>query len=385
VRTATIATILLAGLLGAGAGQAQLWRGPAAIEIEAKDQKRGPVAGGEVKLVCRGIEPADGPPPVTLDSKGRAVVGGLAEGKWHVEVSKDSYMTFQADLDVRSDRKPKILSTLQLNVPHAIHMMDVLFYKGKAAPEAHTAIAAAPPPAVEHRRPVSPPPPPAPAPEPAPEATVQTTAQPAPHMEPVTKPVVPREPPAPAPAPEPAPVTPPPATQPAMPPPAAAPAPPAPVVKAPPPPAPQPSAAAAPPASVRRRSYDDRNCFECKPGESSLSMEAVVAPGSEGCGAGVRDLLAKPAAAGQPAGCRVLRLTLPAGARYTGYRYGVEEGTEELDCQAGKDCPGGGRWPLEPALARSASGTTVAAAFEGNAAVTKERHAVFTVYYTAGK
>ncbi|HEX3530297.1 MAG TPA: hypothetical protein VH988_24815 [Thermoanaerobaculia bacterium] len=371
MRTATIATILLAGLLGTGAGQAQLWRGPAAIEIEAKDQKRGPLAGGEVKLVCRGIEPADGPPPVTLDSKGRAVVGGLAEGKWHVEVSKDSYMTFQADLDVRSDRKPKILSTLQLNVPHAIHMMDVLFYKGKAAPEAHTAIAAAPPPPpVEHRRPISPAPqapPPPPAPAAAPEATVPTTTQPAPHIEPVTKPVVPREPPAAAP-----PATPPPTP------------PPAPAVVAPPAPAPQPSAAPTSPASVRRRSYDDRNCFECKPGESSLSMEAVVAPGAEGCGAAVRDLLAKPAA-GPPAGCRVLRLTLPAGARYTGYRYGVEEGTEELDCQAGKDCPGGGRWPLEPALAKSASGTTIAAAFEGNAAVTKERHAVFTVYYTAGK
>lgn len=356
MRTATIATILLTGLLGAGAGQAQLWRGPAAIEIEAKDQKRGPVSGGEVKLVCRGIEPADGPPPVTLDSKGRAVVGGLAEGKWHVEVSKESYMTFQADLDVRSDRKPKILSTLQLNVPHAVHMMDVLFYKGKAAPEQ---VAAAPaPPAVEHRRPTPPPPappppPPAAAPTPAPEATVETTAKPAPHIEPVTKPVVPREPP-------PVPTTAPPAPAPTL----------------------QPSVAPAPPSTVRRRSYDDRNCFECKPGEASLSVEAVVEPGAEACGAAVRDLLAKPA--GSPAGCRVLRLTLPAGARYTGYRYAVQEGTEELDCQAGKDCPGGGRWPLEPALAKSASGTAVTAAFEGNAAVTKERHAVFTVYYTSG-
>jgi len=366
VRTATIATILLAGLLGAGAGQAQLWRGPAAIEIEAKDQKRGPVSGGEVKLVCRGIEPADGPPPVTLDSKGRAVVGGLAEGKWHVEVSKENYMTFQADLDVRSDRKPKILTTLQLNVPHAVHMMDVLFYKGKAVPEAPAAVAAKPvPPAPEHRRPTPPPPP-----EPAPEPTVQTATQPALHIEPVTKPVVPREPP-------PAPVAP------AAPPsPAAPPAP----SMAPPPapaPAPQPSAAPAPPSTVRRRSYEDRNCFECKPGESSLSVEAVVAPGAEGCGAGVRDLLAK-SAGSPPAGCRVLRLALPAGARYTGYRYAVQEGTEELDCQAGKDCPGGGRWPLEPALAKSTSGTAITAAFEGNAAVTKERHAVFTVYYTAG-
>jgi hypothetical protein len=352
VRTATIATILLAGLLGAGAGQAQLWRGPAAIEIEAKDQKRGPVSGGEVKLVCRGIEPADGPPPVTLDSKGRAVVGGLAEGKWHVEVSKESYMTFQADLDVRSDRKPKILSTLQLNVPHAVHMMDVLFYKGKAGP----------------------------APVPAPETTVQAAPQPAPHIAPVTKPIVPREPP-PAPAPVPVPAAPPSTPEPAPAP--VAPAAPAPAMTPPPAPAPQPSAPPAPPSSVRRRSYEDRNCFECKPGESSLSVEAVVAPGAEGCGAGVRDLLAK-SAGSPPAGCRVLRLTLPAGARYTGYRYAVQEGTEELDCQAGKDCPGGGRWPLEPALAKGAFGTAIAAAFEGNAAVTKERRAVFTVYYTTG-
>jgi hypothetical protein len=154
---------------------------------------------------------------------------------------------------------------------------------------------------------------------------------------------------------------------------------------APPPapvPAPQPSAA---PASVRHRSYEDRTCVECKPGESSLSAEAVVPPGSEGCGEGIRNLIARTADAGLPAGCRVLRLTLPAGTRYTGYRYEVQEGNDQLDCQAGKDCPGGGRWPLEPAMTKGAAGTTVTAAFESSAAVTRERHAVLTVYYTAGK
>ena len=136
MRTATIKTTflltgLLSGLFSATAGQAQLWKGPAALEIQAKEQKGGSVAGGQVKLVCRSIEPPDGPPPVTLDAKGRAIVSGLAEGKWHIEVSRESYMTYQADIDLRSDRKPKVLTTLQLNVPRAVHMMDVCFRSKK--------------------------------------------------------------------------------------------------------------------------------------------------------------------------------------------------------------------------------------------------------------
>lgn len=369
--TAMTASILLAGLLAAGAVQAQLWRGPAALEIEAKDQKRGPVAGGEAKLVCRCVQPADGPPPVTLDAKGRAVVSGLAEGTWHVEVSKDGYMTYQADLDVRRDRKPKTLSTLQLNVPHAVHMMDVLFYRGKAAPDAMAAAPAAPAP--ERRRPAPP----------APETQAETALKPASTVERVIKPVVTPEPSPPAPpAPATAPATPPsPAPSPRAMPPQPVPAPPRPA-PASPAPVPQPSAA---PTPMRHRSYEDRTCVECKPGESSLSAEAVVPPGAEGCGEAVRNLLARPGDAGLPAGCRVLRLTLPAGTRYTGYRYDVQEGNDQLDCQAGKDCPGGGRWPMEPAMTKTAAGTTVTAAFESSAAVTRERHAVLTVYYTAGK
>jgi hypothetical protein len=370
VRTATIATtILLAGLFGAGAGQAQLWRGPAALEIEAKDQKGGPVAGGQAKLVCRSIEPADGPPPVTLDGKGRAVVSGLAEGKWHVEVTKDGYMTFQADLDVNRDRKPKTLSTLQLNVPHAVHMMDVLFYKAKPSPEA---LAAVPEPRPEPRRPAAPAPrptPPAPVPEPAPAPPVEIPAATAPTPAPEPAPAAPRpaapEPPRPAPAPP----------VPAPPPPNPVPAPSAMA------PTPAPTAAPTAPYSVRRRSFEDRTCFECKPGESALSLEAVVPPGAEGCGAAVRDLLTRTGDTGLPAGCRVLRVSLPAGTHYTGYRYEIQEGGDGLDCQAGKDCPGGGRWPLEPALTKSTAGTTIAAAFEGGPGVTRERHAVLTVYY----
>jgi len=133
---------------------------------------------------------------------------------------------------------------------------------------------------------------------------------------------------------------------------------------------------------VRRRSYEDRTCVECKPGEAAVSVEAAVPPGAAGCGTAVRDLLAG-SGADLPAGCRVLRVTLPAGVRYTGYRYEVQDGGEGLDCLAGKDCPGGGRWPLDPVLDRKAAGTTVASAFESGPAVTRERHAVLTVYYRA--
>lgn len=365
MRTATITTtILLTGLLGAVAGQAQLWRGPAALEIQAREQKGGSVAGGQVKLVCRSIDPPDGPPPVTLDAKGRAIVSGLAEGKWHVEVSREGYMTYQADLDLRRDRKPTVLTTLQLNVPRAVHMMDVWFTRAKSVPApAMAATEPAPAPAPRQAEP----PRPAPA---RPVITAPETPAPAPAPAPAAPPApaVPA-PESPAQAPTPAPQAPAPKVQPVTPPAASV---------------PPPAAFAVPAPTVRRRSFDDRTCFECKPGEASLSVEAMVPGAVEGCGSGVRDLLSRPGDA-LPAGCRVLRVTLPEGMRYTGYRYEVQDGGEELDCLAGKDCPGGGRWPLDPVVTKGAVGTTVAAAFESGPAVPRERHAVLTVYYTAGK
>jgi hypothetical protein len=85
--------------------------------------------------------------------------------------------------------------------------------------------------------------------------------------------------------------------------------------------------------------------------------------------------------AGLPEGCAVLRLSVPPGSRYTGYRYEIQERSGSVDCLAGRDCPGGGRWPADPALVRSASGTTVSAAFE-NPGTGSERRAILTIYYT---
>ncbi len=397
MRKPTILLTLL-GLLWASGAAAQLWRGPAALEVRADGQRGKSIAGAEVKLTYLALEPPDGPAPVKVDSKGRAVVGGLAEGLWRVEVSQEGYMTFQAEVEVRQDGKPDVVSTLQLNVPNAVHMMDVRFAKARSAPAAMAPTPAASAPA----RPA----PAAPAPSrPVAEAPSSPTPTPvAPPAQPA--PVRPEPTPAPSPAAEPVPARPEPTSAPpstpapqssapraeAPPiPPARAPEP-APPVPAPVPrveplvPAPTPAPTPEPPApTVRRRSAQDRTCFECKPGESALSVEEVVPAGEAagGCGQGIQDLLRNAdGAAGLPAGCRMLRIDLPAGLRYTGYRYEVQEGEQTLDCLAGRECTAGaGRWPIDPVLARSAAGTTITAAFEARGS-SRERRAVLTVYYS---
>jgi hypothetical protein len=393
LRIAAFLTLL--GCAFVSAARAQIWQGPTSLEIKAEG--KGSLAGAKVELLYLALDPPAGPPPVSLDSKGRTVVGGLAEGMWRVSVSREGFMTYQAEVDVRRDEKPELVATFQQNVPGAVNMMKVKIARAKPTGPS----VPPPPPQIAERpapRPSEPPPAPAPAaPRPEPE--------PAPRTPPVSE-----RPTPPAPAPAPAPATPAPATpapqaptpRPAPPDadqgpivepdPSAKPVPPQPVPPsrvplpqtAPPqpaPPQPAPPAPAAPGGSVLRRSYADRTCYECKPGESSLSVERVVAAGV-GCGPVVRDLLAHSGdPAGLPEGCAVLRLTLPAGARYTGYRYELQERSGSVDCLAGRDCPGGGRWPVDPALVRSEAGTAVSAAFE-NPGTGDSRRAILTVYYT---
>lgn len=386
-RAATLFAFLVLALVSTA--NAQLWQGPAALEIRAEGQGRD-AAGGTVELVYLNLDPPAGPPPVTLDNRGRATVGGLAEGMWRVSVSREGYMTYQAEVEVRRDDKPELVATFQQNVPGAQRMMKVRINRarptGDAAPPQ---IAQRPAPAPAPRE--TPPPPrrapepePVPEPEPEPEETPAPTQTPAPAPDPTPAP--------PAPRPEATPQTPP--SSPAVPEPEQPrprpepePAPPAPSTPAPTPapsvePAPAPAPAVPPTSTVRRRSYADRTCYECKPGESSLSVERVVQAGT-GCGTGVRDILAgnwQPAA-GLPAGCGVLQVTLPPGVRYTGYRYEAQGRSEPADCMAGQDCPGGGRWPVNPVVQRGDSAITVSAAFE-NPGTGDERRAVLTVYYT---
>ena len=132
------------------------------------------------------------------------------------------------------------------------------------------------------------------------------------------------------------------------------------------------------------RSAKDRTCPDCQPGESALSTEAVVTSGGDGCGSVVSSL--KSGSVGElPAGCHVLRLTLPAGAKYSGYRYEIQDGGDSFDCPAGRDCPGStGRWPVDPIVVKDPQGTVVLAPFESGTAQS-ERRAVLTVYFKPGR
>lgn len=422
-KATSVLMLLLAVLsvISARPARAQLWIGPAAIEVRAEDQGKA-AAGAEVLLEFLDMEPPSGPAPVKLDSRGRAVIGSLAEGRWRVEVSRQGAMTYRAEILVRQGSKPDLVNAVQHNVPGAVSMMEVRLAKARGGagvppPPREIAVAPAPrapeipapsrpqpapaePSAVEQPTvevtpveptpaPATPPARPEPEPQPEPQQSVPISAaeplRPAPVPAPATPPARPAPTPTPRepePAPAPAPRTPLPAPQRPTPAPAPAPAPSTPPVQAAPvPPAPSVPQPALP---VRRRSFQDRTCEECKTGESSLTVEVAVPPaaGATGCGDGLRQVLMQRDAAGLPAGCRMLRVELPQNVRYVGYRYEVQDGGASSDCQAGKDCPAqGARWPMDPLLFRDGAGrTTVSTAFE-NLSPDRERRAVLTVYY----
>ncbi len=143
--------------------------------------------------------------------------------------------------------------------------------------------------------------------------------------------------------------------------------------------------AALPEPKLQRRAYSSRNCLECKAGEEALSVEVEVPAGSAPCGDGLearlRERDSAKAEAGLQGSCRLLRIVLPPEARFTGYRYEVEEGGASRDCRAGADCPVGAcRFPLDPGIRRGPAGTAFTAAFE-NSSPDRPRRAIFTVYY----
>ncbi len=368
--------ILLLLLLASPAAYAQLWSGPAAVEIQVEDQKGAPVPEAALKLVYKGVDPKDGPPPLATDAKGRANVSGLAEGPWQLEVSREGFMTYIAEVNVRTKGRPTLEEALVLAGSGALRSMKVRITRGRpaAAPPREPAPVA---PVIAER--------PAPAPRPAtPRPATPRPAEPRPQIEPpaaepapaaAPKPTVPAEPAQPkiqpAPAPAPAPVTPPAPTPP-----------PARLPKAPPdvettPPTIPPIHPSQP---VRMRSSKDRTCPDCQPGESALSTEVVVTSGGEGCG-NVLSTLKSGVFGELPAGCHVLQVTLPAGAKYSGYRYEIQDGKDSFDCPAGKDCPGSsGRWPVDPIVTKNPEGTRVLAPFESGAGE-RERRAVLTVYF----
>ena len=87
---------------------------------------------------------------------------------------------------------------------------------------------------------------------------------------------------------------------------------------------------------------------------------------------------------GLGAGCRVIAVELPAGARFTGYRYEAQSAGLAADCLPGRGCPAGGcRFPNEPVLRQEGNRTVLLVAFESTAP--DLRRAVVAGYSTYNK
>ncbi len=380
---------------------AEVWRGPSSLEVQIQDSSGKPVEGAQVRLLYQALEPKTGPNPVSTDDKGEAYFFSLAEGWWALEVTKEGALTIHSEFVLSGEKKPAVLSTFQENTPGASQTLQVRIGRprpGRSAgataggPQVVPKPAAVPPPTSP---PATPPVPAEPIAPPTPEPTPIQAAAPTPPPSPVPVSPPPAEPiplKLPEPTPVPLPVSPPPTPPTPAPsvtaPPVPAPAP-APVPEAIPAPAPAPvPAPALPEPKAQRRSYAERSCIECKAGEEALSIEIAVPPGSAPCGDGLDSRLRErdPAKAetGLPPSCQLLRITLPPEARFTGYRFEVEDGGASRDCRAGADCPlGTCRFPLDPGIRKGPTGTTFTAAFE-NTSPDRERRAIFTVYFAPG-
>ncbi len=128
--------LALAAALILGAGDApsfaQSGGGDAAFAVRVTDDEGTPISGAQVLAQASEAGAPGGPPPVTTDELGQAVVGGLAEGEWFVEVSHPSYMLFAAYVDLRAGKKPQVGFSSQVNTETSWEPMTVKFFKASA-------------------------------------------------------------------------------------------------------------------------------------------------------------------------------------------------------------------------------------------------------------
>jgi hypothetical protein len=168
-----------------------------------------------------------------------------------------------------------------------------------------------------------------------------------------------------------------------------------------------------PPISDRRtlRSYKDRTCFECKPGEWSVASTvsagaADLAPCASVPEARLRKLMTEMTNAqgdrlagyGGPlpetipdlapelqpllsGSCRLVAVVLPQGARFTGFRFQASDQRDGGDCLGDQECAvGSARWLFNPGIAKSSGATVVFSDFQ-NTGPTRERTATLIAYF----
>jgi len=145
-----------------------------------------------------------------------------------------------------------------------------------------------------------------------------------------------------------------------------------------------PAAPSAPAAPRPAQRAIERDCGECRSGESGQTV-AISLAGGQACPEGLRDRLADAAETDLsaivgtlPEGCAVLRIDLPAGSRFSGFRYQAQVGDGiPSDCLPGQGCRVGGcRFVGAPVVRREGASTTLLAIFEAR----EPRSGLLTVY-----
>ena len=161
----------------------------------------------------------------------------------------------------------------------------------------------------------------------------------------------------------------------------------------------------APPPPPPLRAQSLGNCTECGPTEWAATAERIVqpGPGAAACAdvaAATQPALAAMAGAATPdtasfagpltalvgegdptAGCGVVAVALPNGARYVGYRYEVFDGTSRGQCAADRPCTlAQARWTGHPKVERGGARTLVWGVFE-NGTTDRDRRARLTVFF----
>jgi len=376
LRTALFAVVTLLAL-GSTPLAGQPWAGVAALGVEVKASGK-PVVGAQVDLFFLADPQHAGPQQVTSDERGEARIYGLAEGRWFVRIRHPEYLTYEAEVDLSTSRKPEEGMVSRRKEGASLQTNKVRFFKVESGPgpgaaaTAHSRTQRVPRP--------SPPTPAGPGPVPQAEGSDRTSIpEPRPETPSSSAPVLAGTPAA-----------------------AAAPA----------------GDAVAGPRTLR--SPHDGSCFDCQPGEWAASAYGALRRGDpEGgacpalralasdLGAQLGDLggyagpLLDPQTAepitrlgastaetlqrlmGSVAGgrCQVLALRLPPGAQFRGFQLEAIDEDGPVPCQPGEDCPSGEcAWTVPPIVERSASGTIVVAGFE-NRSASKSRQPRLTVYF----
>ncbi len=121
--------ILIALFLGLSPVAAQQWQGSAVLAVRVTNNDGDAVADAQVLARMSEGDPNTGPASVMTGAGGEAVISGLAEGEWFVEISHAGYMLYAAYVDLKAGKKPQVGFSSQVNTEQSFTPMKVRFVK----------------------------------------------------------------------------------------------------------------------------------------------------------------------------------------------------------------------------------------------------------------